>query len=113
MRQLPTAQRISPAKELFRAYAVAEVETDQEIVNDDASGDEVIALPSDTWRSLAGPRAGELQIIAEQGGREAAAAWLTVRGLEWSWATPAPRLPRSPRPRQRAPRPPPMCGMGE
>jgi putative transposase len=44
-----------------------------------------------------------LQIIAEQGGREAAAAWLTVRGLAWSWATPAPRLPRPPRPRQQAP----------
>ena len=99
-------QRISPAKELFRRYGVAEVETDQEIVNEDAGGDEVIALPSETWRSLAGPRAGELQIIAEQGGREAAAAWLTVRGLEWSWATPAPRLPRQSRPSQRAPRPP-------
>ena len=99
-------QRISPAKELFRRYGVAEVESDQEIVNEDAGGDEVIALPAQTWRALAGPRAGELQIIAEQGGREAAAAWLTCRGLAWSWATPAPRLPRPPRPAQRAPRPP-------
>lgn len=98
-------QRISPAKELFRRYGVAEVESDQEIVDEDAGGDEVIALPAETWSAIRGPLAGELQIVAEQGGRDAAAAWLTVRGLDWSWATPAPRLPRPPRPAQRAPRP--------
>ena len=98
-------QRIAPSKGLFERYGVAEVESDQEIVNEDAGGDDVIALPAETWRVLAGPLAGELQVIAEQGGREAAAAWLTARGLVWSWATPAPRLPRPPRPVQRAPRP--------
>lgn len=98
-------QRISPAKELFRRYGVANVETDQEIVEEDAGGADVIALPAETWRSLAGAPAGELQLVAEQGGRHAAAAWLTARGLAWSWATPAPRLPRPPRPRQHAPRP--------
>jgi hypothetical protein len=100
-------QRISPAKELFRRYGVDEVESDQEIANEDAGGDEVIALPAETWKVLAGPLAGELQIIAEQGGKEAAAAWLTARGFAWSWATPAPRLPRPVRPPQGAPRPSP------
>ena len=84
-------QRISPAKELFRRYGVAALETDQEIVNEDAGGAEVIALPSESWRSLAGRRAGELQIIAEQGGREAAAAYSPCG----AWPGPGPRPRRN------------------
>jgi hypothetical protein len=84
-------KRITTSEGLFRRYGVTAARDDEEIVNDDAGGEDVIALPADTWRFLAGWLAAELRIVAERDGRAGAVRWLNAHGLAWSWATPAPR----------------------
>jgi hypothetical protein len=99
-------KRITTSKHLFKKYGVGEERSNEEIVADEAGGNDVIALHRETWLFLAGWMAAELRIVAEREGAAGAAAWLTARGLAWSWVTPAPRRERQPRRRQRAPRPP-------
>jgi hypothetical protein len=79
--------------------------TDDEIAATDLGGDDLIAIDPADWPKLR----IVLEVffrVGEDDGLPAAAAWLTGRGIGWSWATPAPKLPRPPRPPQRAPRPP-------
>jgi hypothetical protein len=87
-------KRITTSEGLFRKYGVAAARTDEDIVSDDAGGEDVIALPARTWLFLAGWLAAELRIVAERDGRAGAVRWLNAHGLAWSWATPAPRRTR-------------------
>jgi hypothetical protein len=64
---------------------------------------DLIALPAETWHAIR-DRAEQLLTAAEVDGLTGAIMWLTARRLAWSWATPAPRLQRTPVQR-RAPRP--------
>jgi hypothetical protein len=79
--------------------------TDEEIAATDRGGDDLIAIDPEDWPKLR----VVLEVffgVGERDGLPEAAAWLTCNGIGWSWATPAPGLPRPPRPPQRAPRPP-------
>jgi hypothetical protein len=71
-------------------YRLAEEQTDDKIADRDMGGDDLIALPAETWRAIR-DRAEELLTAAEVDGLQGAVAWLSARRLAWSWATPAPR----------------------
>jgi hypothetical protein len=75
-------------------YGVAPEEADETIAEQDMGGDDAIVLPAPTWREVR-DHAEHLLTVAEQHGPHAAAAWLTARGLEWAWASTAPRRSRS------------------
>jgi hypothetical protein len=72
-----------------------EVVSDEEIAEEELTGaeDDVLALPSETWRAVRAD-SDALLVAAERDGAVGAAVWLTGRGLSWSWAVPAPRAER-------------------
>jgi hypothetical protein len=55
-------------------------------------GDDVIALPAETWQAIR-DRAEQLLTASEVDGLTGAVLWLTERRLPWSWATAAQRPP--------------------
>lgn len=74
-------------------FGLGDDQTDEEIAKEDLASDDLIGLPSETWRTVR-PIAEQLLTVAEIGGLEAACRWLTRRGLEWTWARRAPRWSR-------------------
>ena len=56
--------------------------TDDEIVQQDLHGENVLIIPADVWVALR-YRITELLTVAEVGGVEAILQWLNRRGLEW------------------------------
>lgn len=98
---------ITYSRDVRKLYALPEVESsDEEIANADLQGEDLIALPSETWEQM-WSRAHELLNALESGGVTAAVAWLDVRGLHWDRPVPSVARPRSLRARAlRAARPP-------
>lgn len=85
-------------------FALGAEDTDEEIAERDVGGDDLIALPAETW-SVVRDQAEDLLSAAERDGLTGATAWLAVRGLLWSRVAPPPPRPRERPPgRPRAPR---------
>jgi hypothetical protein len=82
-------KRITTSRGLFAKYGVGEAREDQEIVDEDTGGQDVIALPRQTWNVLAGYLAAELRIVAEREGPSGAAGG--SQGAGWPGGG---RLPR-------------------
>ena len=84
----------------LRALAGLREQTDEEIAMEEIGDDDMITLSRQAWSEItAAGQESFLLDLAETGGMGAVMAWLDVRGLGWSPATPAPRRKgRSPRP---------------
>jgi hypothetical protein len=67
------SKRITTSESLFAKYGVAGARDNEEIVNEDAGGEDLIALPAQTWLFFAGWMAAELRIVAEREGATGAA----------------------------------------
>ena len=65
------------------------VVSDEEIIAEDMGGEDVIALPAETWREVR-DRSEELLDVAERDGVVGATLWLIERGLEWHYVRPGP-----------------------
>jgi hypothetical protein len=83
-------KQVTFSRGLHRRYRLVEEESDDEIADRDMGGEDVIALPAETWQAIR-DRAEQLLVAAEVDGLHGAVLWLTARRLAWSWATPAPR----------------------
>lgn len=80
----------------LRAWAgLGRERTDQEIAEEELQGDDVLALPVETWEAIRRtPLAVQLLDVAERGGLVFAQAWLNERGLAWDvarWQRPSGR----------------------
>lgn len=70
------------SRDLRRWAGLTREQTDEELAQHELGGDDVLALPADTWEQVRGTRmAVELLEVAEIGGQQAARAWLQRRGL--------------------------------
>jgi Replication protein len=68
----------------LRKFADLEDQSDEEIVEEELQGEDVIALPRLTWEALLlGELTTDLLDAAELAGVQGACAFLTQRGLEW------------------------------
>ena len=88
-----------------RATGRAKQLSDEEIAEQELGSEDLIVIDREDWPRLR----VVLEVffgVGERNGIEAAGAWLTARGIGWTWAKPAPRRQRRQRPPQRAPRPP-------
>ena len=81
------------AQELRRRAGHREM-TDEEMAEEDAGGEDVIAVHRDDWAALV-VQIEDLYRVGETEGVAAAGAWLTARGIRWRRLTPAPTETRS------------------
>lgn len=75
-------RQVTFSRGLRERYRLAVEESDEEIASEDMGGDDLVALPIETWRAVRG-RAEVLLSLAEQGGVDAVIGWLRERGLAW------------------------------
>jgi hypothetical protein len=70
--------------DLRKLAALGAEQSDEEIVQEDLAGEDVLALPRPTWEALlTGELATDLLDVAELGGMAGACAFLTERGLAY------------------------------
>lgn len=92
----------------LRRFAGLRVErTDAEVAADEAGGEDLLALPAETWETVSRVGAAPVLLdVAEAGGMVGACTWLDDHGLAWQTASPPPvrrRLdPLSPQARREA-----------
>jgi hypothetical protein len=86
-------RQLTWAKGTRERYGLEHERTDEEIAAEELGGDDLIALPVETWRQVRWV-AEQLLSTTEKGGLEAACQWLNARGLAWSWAKARPRRAR-------------------
>ncbi|MEU6699866.1 protein rep [Pseudonocardia sp. NPDC046786] len=81
-----TAQRrrtLTWAKGTRERYGLSRERSAKEITEDDAGGDDVLALPNESWRQVR-DRSELLLTAAERDGITGAMAWLTERGITFT-----------------------------
>jgi hypothetical protein len=83
-------KQVTFSRGLRRRYRLAQEESDDEIADRDMGGDDMVALPAETWQAIR-DRAEQLLTTAEVDGLTGAVLWLTEGGLAWSRAIPSPR----------------------
>jgi len=76
-------RQLTASRGLFERYGVRDSNrSDEELAGEDEGGDDLLALPVETWRAIRS-NVEELLIAARCGGLLGAALWLTERGLGW------------------------------
>lgn len=83
-------KQVTFSRGLRQRYRLAEEESDEDIASADLGGEDLIALPAETWHAVR-DHAEQLLTAAEVDGLPGAIAWLTARRLDWARATAAPR----------------------
>lgn len=82
-------KQVTFSRGLRERYRLAEERSDEEIASEDLGGDDLIALPAETWRTVRN-QAEQLLSAAEVDGLSGAIVWLTARGLSWFTANAGP-----------------------
>ncbi|WP_239028763.1 protein rep [Pseudonocardia acidicola] len=75
-------KQLTWSRGLRARYRLAPEQSDEAIAAEDMGGDDLLALPAETWRAVR-DRAEVLLGLAEQAGLLGVMAWLAYRGLAW------------------------------
>jgi hypothetical protein len=81
-------KQLTASRGLFKRYGIREADrSDEELAGEDEGGDDLLALPVETWRAIR-DNVEELLIAARRDGLAGGLAWLAARRLKWVWAGP-------------------------
>lgn len=75
-------KQVTFSRGLRRRYRLADEQEDQDIVDQDHGGNDLVVLPAATW-TVVREHAEQLLTAAEHDGLAGVMAWLTGRRLEW------------------------------
>jgi hypothetical protein len=81
-------KQLTASRGLFKRYGITDADrSDEQLADEDEGGDDLVALPPETWNAIR-TNVEELLIATRRDGLPGALAWLAARRLEWVWAGP-------------------------